>query len=61
MCEDWGGEKKDPSRRDKCKDLKTGMSCSQGVWSFLSKSRAGGKCGWRGRQEPDHTGPGRLQ
>lgn len=41
--------------------LKTGLSCSQGVCSFLSKSRAGGRCGWRGRQEPDHTGPGRLQ
>lgn len=60
MCEDWGGEK-DPSRRDKCKDLKTGLSCSQGVCSFLSKSRTGGRCSCRGRQEPDHTGPGRLQ
>lgn len=42
-CEDWSG-KRDPSRGDdKCRDLKTGMSFRQGVWSFLSKSRAGGR------------------
>ena len=34
-----GGEKRDPRRRDKCKDSKTGKSCSRG--SGASSVRAG--------------------